>query len=133
MARTKGKPKLLPVLRLMCPYCGQTPLRKKGAWFSFGPGCVGCDYAFERELGYYAGASWMVNFPVVAVSGFLLAALLMIFAKDLSAEVIASISCVYILIFGAWFTPYSMALWMYGEHLLHPLNEDDSFSQNEIV
>jgi hypothetical protein len=132
MTKNSRNPRLLPLLRLRCPYCGKTPLRKGGSWFVFASGCPTCDYMFEREVGYYAGASWLVNFPVVSLSGFVLAGLLVAFAKTLSSEMIAVIACCYMLLFGAWFTPYSMAIWMFGEHLLHPLNADDQYSKSRL-
>ena len=131
MEKSSKKPKLVPALRLRCPYCGVTPLRRPGSWFNFAQGCESCDFRFERELGYYAGASWMVNFPVIGVSGFALAGLLLFLMKDSDPMVIAVITSVYMLVFGAWFTPFSMAIWLFVEHRLHPLDADDHFAKTD--
>lgn len=127
MTRTTTKPRLLPALRLRCPYCGETTLRQGRSWFVFDRGCQRCDYAYEREVGYFTGASWLVNFPVVGVTSFVFAAILLALYPDWDALVIAIVASVFILILGILFTPFSMALWMYFEHSFHPLDEDDKY------
>lgn len=130
------KPKrarLWPALRLKCPYCGQTPLLRRGSWFVFDDGCQRCDYSFERENGYYTGASWLVNFPMIGLTGFALAAVLLYFMQDADPLVIALITSIYMISFGAWFTPFSMAIWLYGEHRLHPRDHEDRYQANRSL
>ena len=134
MAELRGPtPRFLPVLKMHCPYCGVAPLRNKGAWFTFAQGCKACDYRYEREEGYYTGASWMICFPVVVVTGFGLAALLYWLLPAGSETLISVLASVYMLVLGALFMPFSMALWLYFEHHLHPLDADDKFELDEMA
>jgi hypothetical protein len=38
-------------------------------WFAMLPGCPRCDYAYQREPGYFLFALWMINFTLVAIFG----------------------------------------------------------------
>lgn len=131
MPHPTAKPRLAPALRFRCPYCAETPLRT--GWFVFAHGCRTCDYTFERELGYFTGASWMIAFPTVSIAGFAMAALLLIFAKGLDWMLVVGMTSVSMIAFGAWFAPYSMAFWLWLEHRLHPLNPDDKFQPQETA
>lgn len=131
MAKPSGKPKLTAALRLRCPYCGVTPLRRPGSWFTFAGGCPSCDYNFEREPGYYSGASWMVNFPAIGVTGFALGGFLLYSAGNTDNLMIPIGVGIYMLVFGALFTPHSMAIWLYFEHLLHPIDAEDRYVPKE--
>ena len=128
--QTKQKPKLSYALRLKCPYCGVTPLRAKGSWFQFAEGCPRCNYKFERELGYYSGASWMVNFPVTATLAVVVGGFFVWFFPNLSGEILAAFTSVIFLAFGVWFTPFSMAIWIYWEHSLHALRHEDRLKES---
>src|SRR5690348_4955994 len=90
-ARQRPSLKLGPIFKLKCPYCARTPLRAPGSWFTFGPGCRECNYSYEREIGYFSGASWMVSFTVVSLLGFAVAALLLYLLPDIDALWIAAI------------------------------------------
>jgi uncharacterized protein (DUF983 family) len=118
------------LLRMRCPYCGETPLMAH--WFQFQHGCQCCDYRYEREIGYFTGASWMVMFPIVALVGFAMAAALLIFVPHLDALVVAAICSVAMVGVGVLIMPLSMALWLYGDHAIHPLNPDDRYDK-ELV
>lgn len=69
----------------------------------------------------------MVNFPVTATLAFAGGAAMVVLLPNLAAEAVAGITSVAMLAFGAWFTPYSMAIWMFFEHAFHPLHKDDSY------
>ncbi len=129
MPTPQGKLRLLPLFRLRCPYCGSTPLRADGSWFYFRPGCKICDYVYEREPGYFTGASWMINYAALAGSGCMLGALLLVLLPNLDALWVAALVSVFLIIFGMWFIPYSMALWLGFDHLLHPLTQADRYRE----
>jgi len=129
MATPQGKIRFVPLLRLRCPYCGFTPLQANGSWFYFGQGCKTCDYVYEREPGYFTGASWMVNYAVSAVFGCSMGALLLFKLPDLDALWVASIVSVFLIAFGMWFIPYSMAIWLGFDHLIHPLTPADRYRE----
>lgn len=118
------------LLRMRCPYCGQTPLM--ASWFQFQRGCRDCDFRFEREIGYFTGASWMVMFPIVALVGFAMAAVLLVLVPHLDGLVVAAICSVAMVGVGILVMPLSMALWLYIDHGIHPLNEDDTYDK-ELV
>lgn len=118
-------PSLFKFLRLKCGYCGQSKLRAPGGWMAFGAGCPTCNYKYEREPGYFTGASWMVNYAVTAVVG-LLAAIFFIFKlPETNSSIIAGALGVLILVFGTIFMPFSKAIWMWLDHSLHPLTDAD--------
>ena len=94
----KNKPNLWKALRLRCPYCGIEKLQKKGSWFQFREGCTTCGYRYERELGYYSGASWMINFPVTGLLGFFLVVALVMWTP-LTATPLAILTSVFVLSF----------------------------------
>jgi hypothetical protein len=132
MATPQGKLKLLPLMRLYCPYCGSTPLRTEGSWFYFRTGCKVCDYVYEREPGYFTGASWMVSYAALALSGCGFGALLLYRLPDLDAMWIAAIVSVFLIVFGLWFVPYSMAIWLGFDHIVHPLTPEDRYVEKKV-
>ena len=132
MATPQGKLKLLPLMRLHCPYCGSTPLRIKGSWFYFRTGCKVCDYVYEREPGYFTGASWMVSYAALALFGCGFGALLLYRLPDLDAMWIAAIVSVFLIVFGLWFVPYSMAIWLGFDHIVHPLTPEDRYVEKKV-
>lgn len=125
----KNRPSVLAVLSLKCLYCRQTTLQKPGSWFYFRQGCSECDYRFERESGYFTGASWMIGYPLLAGQGLGLCALfkLWIFPGWHINAVIALVSVISLFL-TALLHPFSMAIWMYLDHHLHPLGDGDSYS-----
>ncbi len=120
-----GRPALWPVLRLRCPYCAVESLRKDGSWFDFKAVCPRCHYKIERENGYFTGASWMINFPVTGTLAFLLVVVLYLGAPSLGSMGIAAVTSLFTFAFGIWFFPFSQSLWLWMEHSLHPLRDED--------
>ena len=104
----------------------------KGSWFYFVTGCKVCDYAFEREPGYFTGASWMVNYAALAGFGCGFGAFLLYRLPNLDAMWIAAIVSVFLIAFGLWFIPYSKALWLGFGHFIHPLTSADRYIKNKI-
>lgn len=109
---------------MRCPYCLQTPLRKPGSWFEFKDGCPRCNYRYEREDGYFSGAPWMVTYPILAVA---VLSIVIGFSSDLglgSFKLMGAIALVAVMI-GLGLYPFSRAIWMVLDHLLHPLQDKD--------
>lgn len=125
--RNQTKPRLMAALRLRCPYCSVAPLQAKGKWFEFGRGCETCDYRYEREVGYYVGSTWMVNYTVISCFGIVVAAALA-FGLQLSGLMIATWTSLSLILFGLFFFPFGNAIWLYADHVFHPLTEKDRMS-----
>lgn len=122
------KPNLKFSLKLRCPYCGESPLLVEKSWFRFRNGCESCDYIYEREVGYYAGASQMISFPVASLFAFILAAVLMFLFPTLNLMYVVGICGIVVIVLGAVCTPMSMSLWMWFDHKFSPLTEKDRLS-----
>lgn len=122
------KPSLKLSLKLRCLYCGETPLLAEHSWFRFRKGCITCDYIYEREVGYYAGASQLISFPVASLFAFVLAAVLMFSFPTLNIMHVVGICGIIVVVSGALCTPISMALWMWFDHKFSPLTEKDRMS-----
>ena len=105
------RPSLKAALKLRCIYCGETPLLKKGSLIDFDYGCSRCSYRYEREEGYFTGATWMFNFPLTSVLAFLLVAALL-FWTNLSSLALATICSGFTVLFGTLFYPLSQSLWL---------------------
>lgn len=117
--------KLRGVFTLRCPYCCETALQKKGSWFKFQEGCSKCQLLFEREEGYFLGAAWMINYPLIGVTLMLIGAgLFMLFPEGTPMQYASALS-VAAVVGGLLFFPFGRSIWMYFDHLLHPMTEED--------
>jgi len=63
-------------LRLCCPVCGTAPLFRSlsqmespAHWFETLPGCPHCNYAYDRESGYFMMALWSLVYGPAALVG----------------------------------------------------------------
>ena len=122
--RALGRPSLLKAICLRCPYCGESRLLKKKAWFEFEDGCRKCDFRYEREVGYFTGASWMINFPVTSVLAFGLVVALLQWSQ-LRSTALAAVISAFVFGFGLTFFPLSQSIWLVVEHLFNPLKDED--------
>ena len=71
-------------LRLKCPVCGLYPmflpvykLRRFMDWFITLPGCPHCNYAYDREPGYFMLPLWSFDYGVSGVFGITLCLILL--------------------------------------------------------
>ena len=71
----------------------------------------------------------MINYAALAGSGCMLGALLLVLLPNLDALWVAALVSVFLIIFGMWFIPYSMAFWLGFDHLLHPLTKADRYRE----
>lgn len=117
------KPKLSNALKLRCLYCGTQRLLPPGRWFVLEKGCVDCAYDYEREVGYFSGAFQMILFTIISLTAILVALGLKFFAPNLGAIGIVIVCSVVIVAQAILLLPWAMALWMWMDHNLHPLEK----------
>ncbi|SMF20451.1 DUF983 domain-containing protein [Pseudobacteriovorax antillogorgiicola] len=120
-----GKPKLRAIALLRCPYCLETPLRKPKSWFEFRDGCSKCGYRFEREPGYFLGSPWMINYPITSLVCFALTYYLFQYQEDMAVLIKAAVVALAGIATGLILYPFSRAIWLVGDHFLHPLGDED--------
>jgi hypothetical protein len=124
------KPSLFYALKLKCPYCGKTSLLARGKIIDFDRGCKPCGYRFEREIGYFSGASWMMNYTVAALMAMASGGYMVWKHSDASDFVIAGIPALIGAVAALVFIPWGRSLWMWLDHTIHPLNEADAYDKN---
>lgn len=119
------KPHLGYALRLKCPYCGTSSLLKPSNPLEFQTGCETCNYKYEREIGYFSGAAWMITYAVAAVSAMVAGALMVWKFSDKGDLIVAGIPAAFGGIMAILFIPLGRSIWMYADHKVHPLTDAD--------
>ena len=122
------KPSLLYALRLRCPHCGKTPLLISGNFIEFGAGCGPCNYKYEREVGYFSGASWMMNYTFASLMAMLAGGYMVWKHSDAGDLIVAGIPALFGAVAAFVFIPWGRSLWMWIDHTLHPLTEADKLN-----
>jgi uncharacterized protein (DUF983 family) len=112
------------IVTLRCPHCLQSRLRKENSWFDFKEGCKRCNYRYEREEGYFLGAPWMINYPLTSVIS-IAAGVYFYRYTEIHSSALAALLSVIAIGVGAFFYPYARAIWMVGDHIIHPLQDKD--------
>ena len=118
------KPRFLSALFLKCPYCEKQKFLVDSSYFVFHRACHKCEYLIEREVGYWTGASWMINFPITSTLAFLLVVYLMALT-DINEELIALLVSIFIFAFGALIFPFCQGVYLWLDHKIKPLTKDD--------
>ena len=118
-----SKPKLRAILLLRCPRCVRTPLQKSRSWLQFRLGCEKCDYQYEREPGYFWGASWMITYTFASLGSLAVAITLLVYYPDWSGLKTALVAVAPILPIAVAIQPFSRAAWMVFDHFHNPLND----------
>ncbi len=108
-------------LRQRCPVCGRGKIFS--GWIKTYERCSVCNFAFERESGYYSGAM-AVN---LVVSELLIAAIAVPLAASQSVSVTTLIALGVTLPFllPVLFYRPTKSLWMSVDHFFHPVNSED--------
>lgn len=108
-------------LRQRCPVCGRGKIFS--GWIKTYERCSVCNFAFEREPGYYSGAM-AVN---LVVSELLIAAIAVPLAASQSVSVTTLIALGVTLPFflPVLFYRPTKSLWMSVDHFFHPVNSED--------
>ena len=105
-------------LRRRCPYCGGGGLFRAWGWFDLREVCPTCGTRFEREHGYFLGATALnLVIPEFAAFGILVAFWLTGDRSLLALEVAALVP---MLLLPVLFFPWSRTLWMALDLQLHP-------------
>jgi hypothetical protein len=131
MPVTNSKPKLLYALRLQCVHCGRTPLLKKGSLVTFADGCSSCNYRYEREVGYFSGASWMMNYTFAALMAMASGAYMVWKHSDAGDFIVAGVPALFGGSAALLFIPWGRSLWMWFDHLFHPLTNADAIDATQ--
>jgi hypothetical protein len=127
-----GSPSLINAVRLRCLYCGKSHLLKPRYFFEFSQGCEPCNYRYEREIGYFSGASWMMTYSVAALSAMLAGGVMVWKYGDRGDLIVAGVPAAIGGLAAIAFIPYGRSLWMYLDHKLHPLTESDHYDKKPI-
>ncbi len=107
-------------LRQRCPVCGRGKIFK--GWIKTYERCPACNFAFEREPGYYTGAI-AVN---LVVSEFLIAVIAVPLAasQSVSLTVLIVLGCTLPFLFPLLFYRPTKSLWMSFDHFIHPVSSE---------
>ena len=107
-------------LRQRCPVCGRGKVFS--GWFKTYERCPVCNFAFEREPGYYTGAM-AIN---LVVSELLIAAIAIPLAVSQSVSIVILIALGVTLPFllPLLFYRPTKCLWMSLDHFLHPIDSE---------
>jgi hypothetical protein len=125
----KRSPLLFRAVKLKCPYCGVTPLLRPGSIFELDRGCKPCNYRYEREIGYFSGAAWMITYTVAALSAMAAGGVMVWKYGDQSDLIVAGVPAVFGGTMAVVFIPLGRAIWMWIDHWLHPLTEEDGYEK----
>ncbi|MFK7827401.1 MAG: hypothetical protein AB8G05_24870 [Oligoflexales bacterium] len=125
------KPKLIHALQLKCVLCGKEPLLQKGSWFHFRQGCKACAYRYEREVGYFSGAAWVIGYGFIGFSALCCGLLGLFLFPSFSSYSLLGFTSMGSILAAIAFFPYSRSLWMFIDHSLHPLNPSERYLQEE--
>jgi uncharacterized protein (DUF983 family) len=105
-------------LRLRCPVCGQGRIFR--SWLGMYERCPRCDWRYEREEGYFTGAT-AIN---LVVSELVVAALVIPLAiMQTSPAVVIPLALTVPVLLPILGFRHSRSLWMALDLMLHPLGE----------
>jgi uncharacterized protein (DUF983 family) len=117
---------LLRALRLRCPECGASPIfrpitqtRSWHHWATPLSGCPRCDYAYEREPGYFLPAIWVVHVFTVFGFGLVLGLSLDVWLHVPLGLLVVTV-CVPMLLFALAFVRHAKAIYLAADHLIDP-------------
>jgi uncharacterized protein (DUF983 family) len=108
-------------LRQRCPVCGSGKIFS--GWIKTYERCSVCNFAFEREPGYYSGAI-AVN---LVVSELLIAAIAVPLAasQSVSVTILIALGVTLPFLLPVLFYRPTKSLWMSVDHFFHPVNSED--------
>jgi len=108
-------------LRQRCPVCGRGKIFS--GWIKTYERCSVCNFAFEREPGYYSGAM-AIN---LVVSELLIAAIAVPLAasQSVSVTILIALGVTLPFLLPVLFYRPTKSLWMSVDHFFHPVNSED--------
>jgi uncharacterized protein (DUF983 family) len=107
-------------LRQRCPVCGRGKIFS--GWFKTYERCPVCNFAYEREPGYYSGAM-AVN---LVVSELLIVAIAVPLAasQSVSMTVLIALGVTLPFLLPLLFYRPTKSLWMSLDHFIHPVSRE---------
>jgi uncharacterized protein (DUF983 family) len=113
-------------LRLRCPECGSSRIfkpwrqtRTLDDWFRTLHGCENCNYAYEREQGYFLLSIWALNYGLIAGL-----AIVVMFTLEALLHPPIWVQLVFVIapmpIFSFLFARHSKALFLAVDHFCDP-------------
>lgn len=87
-----------------------------------------CNYKYEREIGYFSGAAWMITYSVAALSAMSAGAIMVWKYSDKGDLIVAGVPAAFGGIMAVFFIPFGRAIWMYLDHTFHPLTDADKLN-----
>jgi uncharacterized protein (DUF983 family) len=116
-------------LLLRCPYCGEG--RAFRTWFRMHNRCPSCRFVFEREPGYFLGATYF-NYGVTAISCFLVTPIFC-FGFDWRVESMIPIWCALGTVVGLWFFRYARLIWVAFDLSHDPATPHDFSDEDRTI
>ena len=107
-------------LRQRCPVCGRGKIFK--GWIKTYERCPVCNYAFEREPGYYTGAvavNLVVSELLITVIAVPMAA-----SQTVPLSVLIVLGCTLPFLLPLLFYRPTKSLWMSFDHFVHPASSE---------
>ena len=114
--------KLVRLLRLRCPFCGEGKLFR--GYFDNPGRCGSCGYYFMRETGYFlphVPIGYAATVFVALGSWPILRYVFRIQSPTLTLSIMVAVA----LLFGVWVVRYSKAIWLAIDLTLHPPTAED--------
>jgi uncharacterized protein (DUF983 family) len=107
-------------LRQRCPVCGRGKVFS--GWFKTYERCPVCNFAYEREPGYYSGAM-AVNL-VVSELLIVVIAIPLAISQSVSLVILIALGVTLPFLLPLLFYRPTKCLWMSLDHFLHPVNSE---------
>jgi uncharacterized protein (DUF983 family) len=107
-------------LRQRCPVCGRGKIFK--GWIKTYERCPVCNFAYEREPGYYTGAiaiNLVVSELLIAIIAVPLAA-----SQAVPLWVLIVLGCTLPFLLPLLFYRPTKSLWMSFDHFIHPVSSE---------
>jgi uncharacterized protein (DUF983 family) len=105
-------------LRKQCPRCGTSKIFT--TFWKLEPRCHNCDYAFEREEGYWVGAIIINTAITEAIFLALFLGILFASLPDVRWQPLLTVALLVNGVFPVLFFPHSKTLWMALDLYIHP-------------
>lgn len=109
---------------LACPRCGRRGLFAR--WFALRPRCMHCGLRFDREEGYWLGATALNLIAAQAALVVVLVAGMLIFWPDVPWVALTLATVAAAAVTPLLFYPVSRTLWLALTSLFHEIDPDDT-------
>lgn len=111
--------------RLICPMCGEGKLFK--GWFRMAKGCARCGFVFERDPGYFLGATYINYGLTTLISTWTYIVLRFVLA--VGQGILIPVLATFCVVFPVVFFRYARSLWLAFDCYLDPSGALESRSE----